>query len=311
MSDTTPPSGRTPQWQSVFDNVPPDFLMELVKIQKHYKLENLTKGRESLVDEVFRVCDKKTLDSLSEQFIGLEGPVWYYRPKADLTKDELLRSVRANVTSALSDGLQPSLGQKPTLYKVEHRGSTYLFRFAAKDQVKQIRVGFTESATIEGVSFYTSVLHFSNPQLVIVGPFTSEKANAVASEFQESLKSDVAWECAKPKRGKRRSFYSAMKSALRANLADTRRHDPMGDYETIAMEARSKQPDIEKVPSFHKYVDAESIYDVLEFKFMNPVGIPEKTHVKFGSPFGRFSFRTRTSLAAIRHFETILYAVLS
>jgi hypothetical protein len=303
---------RDHRWQSIFENVPSDLLSNLAKTRKGYKLENLTKGQEALVDEVFRVCDSKTLDLLYAQFSGLDGPVWYYVPKSHITKRAAMDAMRKNTYPSLpQDGVEPDIGPKPLLYRVEERTDAVLFHFAAKDTVQNIRTGFEKRTTIEVMNLYTAVLHFSDPRLVVVGPYTAEKANAVVAEFQENIKPEVAWECVKAKRGLRRAFYDALKAALKANLIDTKRHDPSGDYETVALESRMKHPDLENVPSFRKqYLDADSIYDVLEFRFANPIGLEEKTHVKFGSPAGRFSFRARTSLAAIYHFETLVYGVL-
>ncbi len=312
MDGSNNPPTRDHRWQSIFDNVPSDFLLRLATTRKGYKPENLTKGQEVLVDEIFRICDTKILDLLYAQFTGLEGPVWYYTPSSSVTRKSIMDSVKVvNLNSILQDGQTPDIGHKPELYGIEERPDAILFHFAAKDSVQNIRTGLRERTTVEVLNLYTSVLHFSDPRLVLIGPYTAEKANAVTAELQESLQLSVAWELVKAKRGERRSFYDSVKAALKANLIETKRHDPSGDYETVALEARSKHPDLEKVPAFRKqYLDADSVYDVLEFVFANPVGIDETTHAKFGSPFGRFSFRARTSLAAVYHFEQIVYGVL-
>ena len=158
---------------------------------------------------------------------------------------------------------------------------------------------------------YVAVIHFSEPKLLVLGPYATEKANAVASQVGTTLQLDVEFECLKPKRGGGRDMYQALKSELRAYLIDTKRLDPSGDYQTVALEARPKYPDLEQVTHFRKqYLAADSLYDVLQFTVSNPLGIPETTHVKMGRPFGRFTFAARTSLAAIYHFEKTLYAVL-
>jgi hypothetical protein len=106
-------------------------------------------------------------------------------------------------------------------------------------------------------------------------------------------------------------LYNSLKTKLKAYLIDTKRLDPSGDYKTVALESRQRQPDLEQVSNFRKqYLEADSLYDVLQFSLSNPVGINETTHVKMGRPFGRFTFAARTSLAAIYHFEKTLYAVL-
>lgn len=280
--------------------------------RKGYKPENLTKGQEVLVDEIFRICDAETLDLLYSQFTGLEGPVWYYTPSSSVTRKSVMDSMKAvNLNTTLQNGQTSDIGRKPEMYRIEARSDAILFHFAAKDSVQNIRTGLRERTPVEVLNLYTSVLHFSDPRLVLVGPYTAEKANAVTAVLQESLQLNVAWELAKGMRGEKRSFYDSVKAALKANLIETKRHDPSGDYETVALESRSKYPDLEKVPAFRKqYLDADSVYDVLEFVFANPIGIDEATHVKFGSPFGRFNFRARTSLAAIYHFEQIVYGVL-
>lgn len=52
------PDGRR---QTILSNVLAGFLFDLATAQKGYKLENLTKGHDSIVDEVFRVCSNGTI----------------------------------------------------------------------------------------------------------------------------------------------------------------------------------------------------------------------------------------------------------
>jgi len=92
---------------------------------------------------------------------------------------------------------------------------------------------------------------------------------------------------------------------------ETKRHDPSGNYKTITLQSRAKYPDLETVPDFRKsYLDADSMYDVLEFTCTNALGVSETVDVRFGYPFGRFSFRAATSLSAITYFEQKIRALL-
>ncbi len=311
MNEATQAKNRDPRWQRIFDNVPSDFLLSLVRSNPKHKLENLTKGHEVMVDEIFRICTSTTIDLLCEQFPGLEGMVWFFKPEAQLSKKQVNDAAAKVMTPALRDGTQPQLGREPRLYKAKQGQHSIDFEFAAKDAVQHLRTGFDQRMDVEVINFYRAIIHFSEPRLIVFGPYTGERANAVAVELSKILKLDAEVTYLKAKRGEGKGFYRTLKTALGANLIETKRHDPSGDYETVALEARHQQPDLEKVPSFQKrYLQADSVYDVLQFDCDNPVGIKETSHVKFGRPFGRFNFRARTSLAAIRHFEETLYDVL-
>jgi hypothetical protein len=301
------------RWQSVFENVPSEFLMRLAAAQKGHKPENLTKGQEELVDEIFRVCPEKTLQELYQQFPGIEGAAWFYSDGGKFFDEaHVRRGIKENVDDDLKEGIEPQIKKEPTLYRVDERDNTVLFHYAAQDSAQNIRTGLGKRTRVEVVNEYVAVIHFSDPKLLIFGPYTTERANSVASEVGPTLELDVEFECLKPKRGEGRSLYQSLKSKLKAYLIDTKRLDPSGDYATVALEARPKYPDLEQVPNFRKqYLEADSLYDVLQFTVSNPVGITETTHVKMGRPFGRFTFAARTSLAAIYHFEKTLYAVLS
>jgi hypothetical protein len=311
MNDQSAPQ-KDARWQSIFENVPSEFLTKLALAQEGYKPENLTKGQEDLVNEVFRVCDEQTIQELYEQFPGIEGAVWFYSQDNKFFDESHVRtSIKDNIDEDLEAGTEPEIQKEPTLYRVDQRERTVLFHFAARDSAQNIRTGLGQRTRVEVVNEYVAVIHFSDPKLLIFGPYTSDRANAVASRIGPTLELDVEFECLKPKRGEGRDLYQALKSKLKAYLIDTKRLDPSGDYKTVALESREKHPDLEQVPNFRKqYLEADSLYDVLQFSISNPVGVPETTHVKMGRPFGRFTFAPRTSLAAIFHFEKTLYAVL-
>jgi len=311
MNDQQAPP-KDHRWQSVFDNVPSEFLMRLAVAQKGHKPEKLTKGQEDLVDEIFRVCHEKIVQELYQQFPGIEGPAWFYSDEGKLFDEaHVRRGIKENIDDEFKEGIEPTVKKEPTLYRVDERANTVLFHYAAQDSAQNVRTGLGKRTRVPVVNEYTAVIHFSDPKLLIFGPYTTERANAVASEVGTTLELDVEFECLKPKRGEGRSMYQSLKSKLKAYLIDTKRLDPSGDYATVALEARPKYPDLEQVPNFRKqYLEADSLYDVLQFTVSNPVGIPETTHVKMGRPFGRFTFAARTSLAAIYHFEKTLYAVL-
>lgn len=312
MNDQPAPQ-KDYRWQSVFDNVPSDFLIKLAAAQKDHKPENLTKGQEELVDEIFRVCPEAILQELYQQFPGIEGAVWFYADDRGVFDEaHVRRGIKENIDDDLRKGIEPQIQKEPTLYRADERENTVLFHYAAQDSAQNIRTGLGKRTRVEVVNEYVAVIHFSDPKLLIFGPYTTERANAVASRVGSTLELDVEFECLKPKRGEGRSMYETLKSKLKAYLIDTKRLDPSGDYATVALEARTKYPDLEQVPNFRKqYLDADSLYDVLKFTISNPVGIRETTQVKIGRPFGRFTFPVRTSLAAIYHFEKTLYAVLS
>ncbi|HWS17276.1 MAG TPA: hypothetical protein VN223_04645 [Candidatus Elarobacter sp.] len=311
MNDQKAPQ-KDHRWQSVFDYVPCEFLMKLAFSQKNHKPENLTKGQEELVNEIFRVCGEDTIQKLYEQFPGIEGTVWFYSHESKVFDElHIKRSISENIDDDLKAGIDPQIQKEPTLYRVDQLDNTVLFHFAAKDSAQNIRTGLGQRTRIEVVNEYVAVVHFSVPKLLIFGPYTTDRANAVAAKIGKTLELDVEFQCVKPKRGEGRFLYQALKSRLKAYLIDTKRLDTSGDYKTVALESREKHPDLEKVPNFRKqYLDSESLYDVLQFSISNPLGVSEKTHVKMGRPFGRFTFAPHTSLAAIYHFEKTLYAVL-
>jgi hypothetical protein len=311
MNDQQAPQ-KDHRWQAIFDNVPSEFLTKLAGAQKGYKPENLTKGQEELVNEIFRVCNEEIIQELYEQFPGLEGPVWFYEHDSKVfDESHVKRSIKENVDEDLQAGIKPEIQKEPTLYRCDMRGDTVMFHFAARDSAQNVRTGLDQTTRMEVVNEYVAVIHFSDPKLLIFGPYTAERTNAVASKIGTVLELDVDFACLKPKRGEGRSLYQALKSRLKAYLIDTKRLDPTGDYKTVALESRDRHPDLEEVPNFRKhYLEADSLYDVLEFTVSNPIGISERTHVKMGRPWGRFAFAPRTSLAAIYHFEKTLYAVL-
>jgi hypothetical protein len=310
MATPTGAAQRDSRWQAVLENVPLDFLANLAKAHRGHKLENLTKGHESLVNEIFRLYDGAQIDLLLEQFPGVDGPIWFYRSEEKLTPEV----ARSRLNTILSTPVTKSrlLDRTPSLFNVDVRGNGFFFRYAARDRVQNLSVGLNERERIETVNYYTALLHFSDPKLIVVGPYTSERAKAVSAQWQSDVLLGIEWVCLKPNRGEGKDFYHKLKASLKADLIDTRRHDPAGDYETVAMESRPGKPDLETVGNFKKaYFDAEFVYNVLRFSVPNPIGIIEQTHVKFGRPFGRFSFKSRTSVAAFKHFEKVLNDVIS
>jgi len=170
---------RDYRWQRIFDNVPSEFLTNLAKSRKGHKLENLTKGQEVLVDEVFRVCDSKMLTSLYEQFVGLNGPVWYYAPESRITRKAVSDAVHQNVEARLANVGTAITGRTPQLYRVDSQTDSILFQFSAVYGVQNIRTGLSEHTKVEVLNEYTSIVHFSDPRMIVVGPYTSEKAASV------------------------------------------------------------------------------------------------------------------------------------
>lgn len=184
-------------------------------------------------------------------------------------------------------------------------GTSTVFRCAALDREANVPVGFLEIESVPLFSYYDAVLHFSKFEAVVFGPYSGYRAAKVLNELDDFLGISSDWQLLKPKIGKSREFYTAVKAKISGNLAETKRHDPAGDYRAVTFEARDKHPDIEQVPGFKKsYFDADSLFDVLEFSYKNSsLNFTEHVRVKFGRPHGRFTFGPNPSLSAIRYFQ--------
>lgn len=290
----------------ILENVSTEILIELAKQQEGHKASEFYKDKETLVDEVFRLCSAKTLEILSEEFPGPSNfTAWLYRPASSLTSSQVSVSLSRTVNDELRNGLKPTLSEEPVLFRVEGSSHTAVFRFVAADQEQNLRISFGEKETVRLLSYYDGILHFSDVVAVVFGPFASRKADQIVQEVDSFLGLNGQWSQAKPNRGESREFYRRIKKTLKALLIETKRHDPAGNYKTVALEARNRHPDLEQVPDFKKhYFDADSYYDVLQFTFKNKLGLLEVTHVKFGRPMGRFTFKQGTSLSAILYFES-------
>lgn len=303
-------SKRDVHWQRVFLNVPAEVLRDLAKSTPEHRLEKLYKDKEILVDEVFRVCSAQILRTLEEEFPGPDNfCVWFYH--SDIGDASMVSSLR-KLDGKLKQGIKPNLEAVPKIYRVEEFSDRTIFRLAAKDTEQQLSTGFDEKTTVELVNYYTVVLERTKSfTLLVFGPYAKQKAKAVSSATAGGLNIVEGWQLLTPKRGQSRDFYEKLKRALKAFLIETKRHDPTGNYETVALESKHGKPDLEDVPNFQKnYAAADSYYDVLQFTCTNRLGLKETTHVKFGYPHGRFAFRTDTSLSAVLHFENKVRGLL-
>lgn len=294
------------------ENVPRDILVDVAKQQRGHKVEELYKDTEDLVNEVLRVCTADTIRLLYEEFPSFDNlAVWFYETEGPETKQELRSITEKRVSSSLREGRVPKLGEQPTLYRVDSLSNGFIFRYAAADAMQKLSLTFGKEEPVRLVNYYSAVFHFGGACLLVVAPYAASKALEVAHEILTFLRIESAWTLLKPGRGRSKEFYNKIKKGLHAFLVETKRHDPSGNYKTIALEARHKEPDLERVSDFKKnYLHADSYWDVLQFTCKNQLGLSETARVKFGYPFGRFSFRSGTSLSAILYFASKLRGVL-
>jgi hypothetical protein len=299
-------AARDARWERIVENAPSDLLIALAKKCPGHSLDKLYNDQETRVDEVFRVCDSNTIDTLYVEFPQPSNLVgWLYEAEGNVTKREINNALDRLVKRDLTDGVKPNIEKKPTIYKVERSESSVLFRWVAADRQQNLPVAFGESESIAVLSYYEAILHFSDVEALVFGPFSAHIAADVMSEMDLFLGTNGQWKLLKPTIGQSREFYSAIKKSLGALLIETKRHDLTGDYQTVALQARDKNPDLEQVPSFKKlYLEADSYYDVLEYKCKNAFGFSETVNVKFGRPFGRFTFAPNPSISAIRYFRS-------
>jgi hypothetical protein len=293
-------------WHRIFENVPSHLLVALAKKCPGHSLEKLSQDQEARVDEVFRVCDSQTINTLLEEFPGPSNLVaWFYEAERSIAQGEVNKALDRVVGSELLNGIKPKIEEKPNIYKVERSRSGTLLRWVAGDREQNLPVSFGETESITVLSYYDAVLHFSEVEAIVFGPYSGRKADSVLSEVDSFLGINGGWKLLKPEAGRSREFYDALKKKTAGLLVETKRHDPTGDYKTITLEARDKHPDLEDVPNFKKYyLDADSYYDVLEYRCKDALGFTETVDVKFGHPFGRFTFGPNPSVSAIRYFRS-------
>jgi hypothetical protein len=301
------------QGSILLSHVPPEFLRELAKTKSGFSLKKLYEDQETLVDEVFRLFDSKTIQVVCDEFPGPENyATWFFRPLPTVARSEIATKVKSNLTRPLFEGITPrDVGEVPTLYRVEETASTMIFRFVASDQTQRLQLSFGEKTAVPIFNYYSAIFHFSELSVLIFGPYANAKATSVIQKLDSELGLKLNWALLKPERGKSRQFFDAIKHNLAAHLVETKRHDPAGNYKTVALEAREKHPDLERVADFRKvYFNADAYYDVLQYSCTNALGLKETTRVKFGHPFGRFIFRMGTSLSAILHFQKNVLQIL-
>lgn len=303
---------RDARWQRIFEKAPSDLLIALAKTCEGCSVDNLYQDQGTRVDEVFRVCDKETIEKLCEEFPGPFNHVaWLFGTDRSLTRSEFNSAMKKAVGDELLTGIRPKVDESPKVYRVERWTSGAMFRCVASDRVERLPLSFLEDESVKVLSYYDAALHFSEFQAIVFGPYSATKAEKVLSELDAFLGINGGWALLKPGMGESREFYSVLKKKLSGLLVETKRHDPTGDYRTITLEARDKHPDLEQVPHFRKYyLDADSDFDVIEFRCKNDLGFPESVRVKFGRPHGRFTFGPNPSQSAIRYFQSTVSELL-
>src|SRR5882762_7746746 len=99
-------------------------MVELVKRQPGHQTSELAKDTESVLDEVFRVCDAATVQALYEDFPGPYNFVtWFFDPTTRVSKGEVQSALKKKQSQALSDGIKPQVTEEPILYKIENTPS--------------------------------------------------------------------------------------------------------------------------------------------------------------------------------------------
>ncbi len=303
---------RDEKWERILIHAPRELLVALAKKQPGHRPSEFSKDSEALLDEVFRVCDRKTIETLYEEFPGPQNfSTWFYKPRATLTKTEVEQAAKKHLVANVSDGVKIQASSELQIYKYEASSSNVVLRYVAADRNQRLSVEFGETQIFRVVSYYDCLFHFSDVVAFVFGPSGSHKSEQIMSAADSRLDLKGSWELLRPKRGESREFYNKIKKSIKGLLIETKRDDPGGDYKTITLESKHKRPDLEQVANFQKYyLHADSYYDVLEYSCKDGFGLLETTNVRFGRPFGRFTFKNGTSLTAISYFQDEISALL-
>src|SRR5436190_1666286 len=112
---------RDPRWHRIAANVPFEVLMAVAQSSKNHKIENLTKGDEALVDELFRVASEDKLQALYDEFPGPDNfAVWFYDTAVQVKHADLTGRINSKIPPEYLKGIEPEIGGRPQLYKLEH-----------------------------------------------------------------------------------------------------------------------------------------------------------------------------------------------
>jgi hypothetical protein len=290
----------------LLNNVPPEIIRTLAKKCPGHSVKKLYEDKATLVDELMRVCDGETIEILCNEFLTTEHlTTWFFAPKDSFSREYVTKRMSQRVTDSERRGISPrEVGIEPELYRVEEKGDILVFHYVAKDQNQSLALSFGEKTKIPILNYYSAIIHFSEPNIMVFGPYAASKAQAVVNQLDSKLELEKEWTPMRPDRGLSRDFYNKLKDKLGANLVETKRQDPRGHYRTVALQSKHKEPDLEKLSDFrNRYLHAESYYDVLEFACKNALGLAEVVSVKFGHPFGRYTFKSGTPLSGIIYFE--------
>lgn len=292
--------------KKILRQVPDHVFINLAKKVPGHSLPKLLQDPDARIEEFLRVCDKSVVEKVIAEYPGPSNfTAWLFTSNNETSEVKFESALKSHVTSNLLNGIKLQGAEDPKVFRVDILGSFTMFRCAALDREANVPAGFLEIESVPLFSYYDVVLHFSQLEAIVFGPFSGYRAAKSLNEVDNLLGINSDWQLLKPGIGKSRELYSALKAKISGNLAETKRDDPAGDYRAVTFEARDKFPDIEQVPGFKKsYFAADSLFDVLEFSCKNSLNLTERVRVKFGRPHGRFTFGPNPSLSAIRYFQS-------
>jgi len=292
--------------KKILRQVPDNILINLAKRVPGHSLPKLLEDQDARIEEFLRVCDKNVVDKVIAEYPGPSNlTAWLFTANNEISEAKFESALKSHVAEDLLSGIKLKGTEDPKVFRVDILGSSTIFRCAALDREANVPAGFLEIESVPLFSYYDAVLHFSQFEAIVFGPYSGYRAVKVLNELDNFLGINSDWQLLKPGIGKSREFYTAIKAKTSGNLAETKRDDPAGDYRAVTFEARDKYPDIEQVPGFKKgYFAADSLFDVLEFTYKNSLNFTEQVRVKFGRPHGRFIFGPNPSLSAIRYFQS-------
>src|SRR5262245_49754673 len=94
---------KDPRWHRIADHAPSELVAAIIRNTKGYKIENLTKGTEVLIDELFRVASDGTVQALYEEFPGPDNfAVWFYATDLDLKKPDVDKQISLRIDPRLA-----------------------------------------------------------------------------------------------------------------------------------------------------------------------------------------------------------------
>jgi hypothetical protein len=101
-------------------NVPPEILRALAKRSPGYSAQKAYGSQETLVEEIFRLLDQTTIETLCNEFPGSESfATWFFDSTDALSKSDFSRKLNSMDTALLRRGPSPDIEAEPQLYKME------------------------------------------------------------------------------------------------------------------------------------------------------------------------------------------------